>query len=194
MQAATQTPTPPTPDPTSGAQRLGTPIVLTGAPGPNGTSGEQVTVTVKKIVNPTSLTTAGPYGIPVSPGSGYRFIAVQFQVTNTGTQPYLPDDRDASLLNSTSYADFNSVRVGGPLDPTHPGLDPYQGFSGDEVIAAGPSFGRTDTKLEPGQSAIGYVAFHAPTEFLATLTQIWFQLDTHSTTNNAGGTGVWTVG
>ncbi|MFE3657262.1 DUF4352 domain-containing protein [Streptomyces sp. NPDC059165] len=97
--------------------------------------GEQLEVTVKKIVDP-----AKPADEFFSPEDGKRWIGVQFQLVNTGSKPY-----DDSPSNGVQIADTEGQRFGTVFGE----------------IKSGPSMAASVT-LPPGEKALGWIVLELP--------------------------------
>ncbi|WP_097933747.1 MULTISPECIES: DUF4352 domain-containing protein [unclassified Streptomyces] len=97
--------------------------------------GEQVDATLKKLVDP-----AQPKDEFFAPEDGNRWIAAQFELTNTGTKPYAD-----SPANGAQIADADGQRFGTMFADTK----------------AGPSM-TSDAKVPPGEKVLGWITFEAP--------------------------------
>jgi hypothetical protein len=149
---ATTTPAATTPAPA----KVGDAITLKG-----NTPGSAVTVTVTKVVDPTTSTDGFS-----TPAAGSRYVAVQFQINNTGTAAY-------------SDAPSNGAKVADPAGQQF-------GSAFTSAVAAGPTL-PAFVKLTPGGKALGYVVFDVPTSSKVSLVQF-------GTDSGFGGTGEWQVG
>ncbi|MFR9798232.1 DUF4352 domain-containing protein [Streptomyces sp. MS06] len=118
------------PPKTPEAAKVGDTISVKG-----GDDGSKLDVTVVKIADP-----AKPADEFTEPGSGKRFVGVQFRLVNTGTAVY-----SDSPGNGTQVADSQGQRFGETLAD----------------ISAGPSMS-SDVKLKPGAKALGWVVFEVP--------------------------------
>jgi len=141
--------------PTSATAKVGDAITLTG-----NESGEQASVLVTKVVDPTASTDDFS-----TAAAGSRYVAVQFQITNTGTAVY-------------SDSPSNGARV---ADPTGQQFD----SSMVSTVSAGVTM-PSMVKLMPGEKAMGYVVFEVPTG--SPVSKIQFGMD-----SGFGTTGEWTV-
>ncbi|MFC8658090.1 DUF4352 domain-containing protein [Streptomyces parvus] len=97
--------------------------------------GEQVDATLKKIVDPA--TSADEF---FGPEDGNRWVAAQFELTNTGKAPYAD-----SPSNGAQVADADGQR--------------FQATFGD--TKAGPSM-TSDAKVPPGEKVLGWITFEVP--------------------------------
>ncbi|WP_354596089.1 DUF4352 domain-containing protein [Streptomyces sp. JL1001] len=97
--------------------------------------GEQVDATLKKLVDP-----AQPKDEFFAPEDGNRWVAAQFELTNTGTKPYAD-----SPSNGAGVADADGQR--------------FQATFAD--TKAGPSM-TSDAKVPPGEKALGWITFEVP--------------------------------
>jgi Domain of unknown function (DUF4352) len=122
--------------------------------------GEVLDVTLTKVADPAS-----PADEFSGPTGGNRLVATQFRLANTGTARYDDAiDNDVKLVDSagqTYDSSFNEV-------------------------SAGQSFGG-DTRVNPGDSRLGYVAFEVPKD--ADITTVQFVPDS----GFADDTGQWTM-
>lgn len=99
-----------------------------------------------------------------TPDPGKRFVAVQFQIQNVGTAAYDDSPSNGAKVIDTSGQQFDST-------------------IGDTT--AGPSL-PSDTKIVPGQSALGFITFEIPTS--SQLAAVQFGTD-----SGFGSTGQWAV-
>jgi hypothetical protein len=113
------------------AAKVGSPITVTGLDG-----GSEVTVVVKKIVDPTDSTNEFS-----APAPGSRYVAVQFEITNTGTVLY--DDFPAlgATVKDAQGRQFD--------------------FAFTEGVTAGARM-PDSVKLLPGKKTLGYIVFEVP--------------------------------
>lgn len=108
--------------------RVGSSITLKGQD-----NGEQVTVTVLKIVDPAK--SSNDYE---SPDPGKRYVAVQIKIQNSGTVTY-----DDSPSNGSKLIDSQSQQYDAEIsDPVSPGLG--------------------SVKMAPGSTRVGYITFQVP--------------------------------
>ncbi|EXU69870.1 hypothetical protein Z951_02540 [Streptomyces sp. PRh5] len=110
--------------------RVGDTLTLSGQ-----NDGEQLDVTVKKWLDPAKG--ADEF---TTPGSGKRWVAVQLQLTNTGTTAY-----SDSPSNCVQVADADGQR--------------FDATFGD--ITAGPQM-TSDLKLPRGDKALGWIVIEVP--------------------------------
>jgi hypothetical protein len=134
---------------------LGDPITLNGID-----PGSKAVVTALKVVDPTTSTD----GIS-TPAAGTRYVAVQFQIQNTGTVAY-----DDAPDNGAKVMDANGQKFG---------------YSSVDSVSSGPKFPATIT-LAPGEKALGYIVFEVPTS--SKVTTVQFGMD-----SGYGDSGKWTV-
>jgi hypothetical protein len=136
--------------------KLGATLALTGMD-----AGVKAAVTATRVVDPTT----SPDGFD-TPAAGRRYVAVQFQIQNTGTQVYddAPDNC-AKVLDGDGHA-YEATTV--------------------YAVTAGPLFEAT-VALQPGQKVSGYVVFEVPTT--AKVAKVQFTMDS----GYADDAGVWTV-
>ncbi|MFB6809424.1 DUF4352 domain-containing protein [Streptomyces sp. NPDC056387] len=123
--------------------------------------GEQVAVTVVKWADPVKASNDFS-----KPKDGFRYVAAQLRLENTGNVPY-----DDSPGNGTQLADdqgqqFTATFTGG--------------------ITAGPEFPGS-VKLAPGAKGLGYVVFEVPTD--AKVATLHFALNS----GFADQTGQWDI-
>jgi Domain of unknown function (DUF4352) len=122
---------------------IGTAITLTGD-----TSGEQMSVTVTKVIS-----AASPSDSFNAPPAGDRLYAVQFRLTDTGVAAYSDaPSNGATVVDSAGQS--------------------YQ--SGLETVAGCQGFGGTEN-IAPGSSGLGCIVFEVPTS--AKIAQVQFTLD-----------------
>lgn len=123
--------------------------------------GSQLDVTVVKVVDPAKSSDDF-----MTPGSGKRWIGVQFKLVNTGTKAY-----NDSPSNGAQVADADGQQ--------------FQATFGD--ITAGPSMS-SSVKLTPGGKALGWIVFEAPAK--SKVTQVQFAMDS----GFSNQTGQWSIG
>jgi hypothetical protein len=138
------------------AAKLGEPITLTGLD-----TGSRAAVTALEIVDPTTATDSIS-----APAAGNRYVAIRFQIENTGTVLY-----DDSPDNSAELVDATGRQF-----PATTLLS----------VAAGPLFPSTIT-VHPGEKALGYVVFEVPVG--SRITGVHFALDS----GYADDWGLWPV-
>ncbi|MGW5928066.1 DUF4352 domain-containing protein [Streptomyces anulatus] len=97
--------------------------------------GEQVDAVLKKLVDP-----AAPADEFFGPEDGSRWVAAQFELTNTGTKPYAD-----SPSNGAQVADADGQRFSATFADTK----------------AGPSM-TSDAKVPPGEKVLGWITFEVP--------------------------------
>ncbi|WP_103510135.1 DUF4352 domain-containing protein [Streptomyces sp. SM13] len=97
--------------------------------------GEQVDAVLKKVVDPAP--SADEF---FGPEDGNRWIAAQFELTNTGKAPY-----SDSPSNGAQVADADGQR--------------FQATFAD--TSAGPSM-TSDAKVPPGEKVLGWITFEVP--------------------------------
>ncbi len=97
--------------------------------------GEQVDATLKKLVDP-----AQPKDEFFGPEDGNRWVAAQFELTNTGKAPYTD-----SPSNGAQIADADGQRFDATFADTK----------------AGPSM-TSDAKVPPGEKVLGWITFELP--------------------------------
>ncbi|NDZ63576.1 DUF4352 domain-containing protein [Streptomyces cyaneofuscatus] len=122
--------------------------------------GEQVDAVLKKIVDP-----APPKDEFFSPEDGNRWVAAQFELTNTGTKPYAD-----SPANGAQVADADGQRFPATFADTK----------------AGPSM-TSDAKVPPGEKVLGWITFEVPKA--SKITTVQFGLNS----GFADQTGQWKV-
>ncbi|MDH6229256.1 DUF4352 domain-containing protein [Streptomyces sp. MJP52] len=149
--AGPHTPARSSPSPTDA--EVGDTVHLTGMK-----EGEKLAVTVVKVVDPAT-------GEGTAPGTGERYVAVQFRLHNTGSQQY----RDAPV-NSAKVVDDQGQEFSSWIAET----------------TAGPGFTGTTT-LSVGDTALGHVTFKVPEE--SRITEIQFTMNS----GFADDTGEWRV-
>lgn len=98
--------------------------------------GEQLAVTVVKVVDPASA--ENEYA---TPDAGKRFVAVQFRLKNTGTAVYDDSPTNGARLVDTQGQQFDSAY---------------------EDTAAGPGFPGS-VAVAPSDTALGFITFEVPT-------------------------------
>lgn len=141
--------------PTSSVARVGDTITLVGT-----TPGNKLDATVTKIVDPAQPD--NPYG---SPDPGSRFVAVQWRITNTGSNPI-----DVGPTYGSAVIDT----LGQQFSPTY------------ETTTAGPAYPSSAT-IPPGGSRLGYVTYELPRQ--SQPHEIQFD-----PTGGLGQVGQWTLG
>lgn len=109
--------------------RVGDTIELAGM-----SDGEKMAVTVVQVVDPA------PAGEFFEPSQGNRYVAVQFQLENTGTAAYDDSPSNGAVVIDTAGQSFNST-------------------IGDTT--AGPSFPGSVT-IGPGDTGLGFITFEVP--------------------------------
>lgn len=124
MRPAAATPAPPEPG-------IGATLSLEG-----NTRGERLDVTVLKAVDPARTTNQ-----IFAPEPGNRFVAVQFQLRNTGEAPY-----EDSPVNGAVLVDADGQRFDAAL------------FA---KTSAGPAF-PASVSISPGDTARGFITFELP--------------------------------
>ncbi|MDW4900649.1 DUF4352 domain-containing protein [Streptomyces californicus] len=97
--------------------------------------GSKVDATLKKVVDP-----AQPKDEFFAPEDGNRWIAAQFELTNTGTKPYAD-----SPSNGAGVADADGQRFSATFADTK----------------AGPSM-TSSAKVPPGEKVLGWITFEVP--------------------------------
>lgn len=166
----TNTPNSPAPAAASAAAPAATtPAATTPAPAKVGdsitlkgnTPGSEVTVVVTKVVDPTTSTNQF-----ITPAAGSRYVAVQFQINNTGTAAYSDSPSNGAKVADSSGQQFDSTYT--------------------SAVSAGPTL-PSSVKLTPGGKALGYIVFEVPTTSKVSLIQF-------GTDSGFGGTGEWQVG
>jgi len=161
--------TPNSPAPAATTPAATTPAATTPAPAKVGdsitlkgnTPGSEVTVVVTKVVDPTSSTNGFS-----TPAAGSRYVAVQFQINNTGTAAYSDAPSNGAKVADSSGQQFSSTYT--------------------SAVSAGPTLPGT-VKLTPGGKALGYIVFEVPTASKVSMVQF-------GTNSGFGGTGEWQVG
>lgn len=149
------TATPATPATPAATGKLGDTLTLNGID-----PGSKAAITALKVVDPTTSTD----GIS-TPAAGTRYVAVQFQIQNTGTVPYNDAPDNGANVTDVSGHQF--------------------GYSTVYSVSAGPEFPATVT-LAPGQKALGYIVFEVPTG--SNVAAVAFAMD-----SGYGDSGKWTV-
>lgn len=112
------------------AAQVGDAITITGME-----DGEKLSVKVRKWVDP-----AQPGDEFSAPETGNRWVAAQFELTNTGTKVYAD-----SPGNGAQVADSEGQR--------------FQSTFAD--VSAGPSM-TSDAQVPAGEKALGYIVFEVP--------------------------------
>lgn len=126
-----------------------------------GNNGGEIAVTAIKVVDPVRSTDGFS-----TPDAGNRYFAVQFSIKDTGQSAY-----DDSPANGAKVVDTQS-----------------QQFSADITLdksTAGPGL-PAETKLAPGDQALGYLVFQVPKA--AKVAKVQF-----SQSSGFGDTGEWVV-
>ncbi|MBO3679481.1 DUF4352 domain-containing protein [Streptomyces sp. NEAU-YJ-81] len=136
--------------------RVGDTLTLSGQ-----NDGEQLDVTVKKWLDPAK--SADEF---TTPGSGKRWVAVQLQLTNTGTTAY-----SDSPSNCVQAADSEGQR--------------FDATFGD--ITAGPQM-TSDLKLPAGDKALGWIVIEVPNA--SKVATLQFSMNS----GFADETGQWKIG
>ncbi|WP_330452544.1 MULTISPECIES: DUF4352 domain-containing protein [unclassified Streptomyces] len=145
--AAQETPaTQPSPETTSPKPQasVGDTLDLTG----DGEEGEQLAVTVVKVVDP-----AGAADEFSTPAADKRYVAVQFRLKNTGSAVY-----DDSPGNGTTVVDTRGQQFEATVEDTSAG----PGFPGSVTIA-------------PGDTGLGFITFEVPKK--STVAKIQFAMN-----------------
>ncbi|TGB16005.1 DUF4352 domain-containing protein [Streptomyces sp. MZ04] len=124
----TAAPSPPEPEPEPG---IGATLSLEG-----NTRGERLDVTVLKVVDPAH--TANQI---FAPEPGNRYVAVQFQLKNTGDAPYKDSPGNGAVLVDADGQHFDSALFA--------------------KTTAGPSFPGS-VSISPGDTARGVITFELP--------------------------------
>ncbi|GAA2329053.1 DUF4352 domain-containing protein [Streptomyces cuspidosporus] len=124
--AAKEPADPATPD----VAKVGDTIALKGLE-----DGSKLDVTVVKVADPAKSSDEFS-----TPGSGKRFVGVQFKLVNTGTAAYSDSPGNGAKVTDTDGQQFQ---------PTF------------ADITAGPSMS-SDVRLKPGAKALGWVVFEVP--------------------------------
>lgn len=150
----------PTAQPT--VAKVGSPITLTALDIDGGSEVTvEVTVVVKKIVDPTQSTDGFS-----APAPGSRYVAVQFQITNTGTALYDDIPSMEAKVSDAQGQQFGDAFTDG--------------------VTAGAQM-PLSVKLLPGRKALGYVVFEVPNA--SKVTSVQFGMDV----GLGGITGEWQV-
>jgi len=123
-------------------------------------TGSKAKITAVKVVDPTTSTD----GIS-TPAAGSRYVAVEFQIQNTGTVPYEDAPDNGAKVIDTSGHQFDSTTV--------------------ISVSAGPLFEATVT-LRPGEKAVGYTVFEVPKT--SRVARVQFAMD-----SGYADSGQWTV-
>jgi len=124
-------------------------------------AGSKAEVTAMKVVDPATPTSEFD-----TPAAGSRYVAVEFQIQNTGTVAYDDSPGNSAKVADTSGHQFDSTIV--------------------DSVSAGPLFPVT-LKLSPGEKAAGYLVFEVPRT--SKVANVQFTLDS----GYADDTGKWTV-
>jgi hypothetical protein len=135
--------------------KVGDAITLSG-----NVTGSKAAVTAMKVVDPTTSTDGFS-----TPAAGSRYVAVQFQIQNTGTVAY-----DDSPINGAKVIDASGQQFDATITSS---------------VSAGPVFPAT-VKLPPGEKALGYIVFEVPTT--SKVTAVQFSMD-----SGFADSGEWTV-
>jgi Domain of unknown function (DUF4352) len=122
-------------------------------------AGSQAAVVVKKVVDPAKGTSG------FSPAAGNRYVAVQFEINNTGTAPY-----EDAPSNGAKVADADGQQFPSAIMVT---------------TSAGPAFPAM-VKLTPGGKALGYLVFEVPTK--SKVAKVQFGMD-----SGLSDSGEWLV-
>ncbi|MFJ3173781.1 DUF4352 domain-containing protein [Streptomyces roseus] len=146
--AATNSPKPQT-------AAIGSTLTLKGAK-----DGEQVAVTVVKWTDP-----AKPSDDYTKPKDGFRYVAAQLRLENTGTAPYDDTPGNGAQLADEQGQQFTSTFA---------------------EVTAGPQFPGS-VKIAPGGKGLGYVVFEVPAD--AKITTLHFALNS----GFADQTGQWDI-
>lgn len=105
-------------EPAKTSAKVGDAITLKG-----NVEGSKTSVLVKKVVDPTSSTD----GFSM-PAAGNRYVAVQFQIKNTGTVPYEDSPSNGAKVADADGQQFDSTIVtsvkAGPILPASVKLTP----------------------------------------------------------------------
>ena len=117
--------------PATGSAKIGDTLTLKGMD-----TGSKAEITAMKFVDPATAT-----GGIDTPAAGSRYVAVEFQIQNTGTATY-----DDSPDNNARVADISGHLFDSTIVSS---------------ISSGPLFPAT-VQLRPGQKAVGYVVFEVP--------------------------------
>jgi hypothetical protein len=165
----TNTPNSPAPAAALATPAATTPAATTPAPAKVGdsitlkgnTPGSEVTVVVTKVVDPTTSTDQFS-----TPAAGSRYVAIQFQINNTGTAAYSDSPSNGAKVADSLGQQFDS--------------------SDASAVAAGPML-PSSVKLMPGDKALGYIVFEVPTASKVSMVPF-------GTDSGFGGTGEWQVG
>jgi hypothetical protein len=131
------------------------------------TDGEQVAVTVQKIVDPIS--TAGSTG----PGNGNHYVAVEIGLANVGTIAYADAPAKEAILEDSLGGRYEAVAAQVDADSLRPISDLSRQFS--------------TVELAPGETSVGLVIFEVPADSIPVVFE--FGLDG----GTAGETGRWTL-
>jgi len=154
LPSVTATPFVPATTPATTA-KVGETITLNGnAPG------SKAAVTAVKVIDPTASTDGFS-----TPAAGSRYVAVQFQIQNTGTAAYDDSPSNGARVTDVSGQQFESSLV--------------------SSVSAGPVFPAT-VKLAPGEKALGYIVFEVPAS--SNVAAVQFAMD-----SGFADSGRWTV-
>ena len=121
----------------------------------------EAAITAIKVVDPTTSMDGS------TPTAGSRYVAVQFQIQNTGTLAHTEYVPNCAKVLDTSGHQFEAA---------------YTVLS----VSAGPIF-EVETALRPGQKAVGYIVFEVPTA--SKVAKVQFTMDL----GYAFESGEWTV-
>jgi hypothetical protein len=135
--------------------KVGDTITLSGS-----ASGSKAAVTAMKVVDPTTSTDGFS-----TPAAGSRYVAVQFQIQNTGTVAY-----DDAPSNGAKVIDVSGQQFDSTLTSS---------------VSAGPIF-PASLKVPPGEKALGYIVFEVPTT--SKVAAVQFSMD-----SGFSDSGEWTI-
>ena len=122
--------------------------------------GSKAAITAVKVVDPTASTDGFS-----TPAAGSRYVAVQFQIQNTGAVAYADSPSIGARVADVSGQQFESSLV--------------------SSVTAGPEFPAA-VNLAPGEKALGYLVFEVPTT--SNVTAVQFSMD-----SGLADSGKWTV-
>jgi hypothetical protein len=142
-------------EPAKASAKVGDAITLKG-----NKDGSKAVIVVKKVVDPTKSTDGFSKA-----ASGMRYVAVQFQIKNTGTIPYEDSPSNGAKVADADGQQFDSTIV--------------------SSVKAGPIL-PASVKLTPGGKALGYVVFEVPTK--SKVKAVQFGMD-----SGFGSSGEWVV-
>ena len=161
--ATSSAPVTTSPEPAAPSATVKATAKLGGAISLNGIMpGTKAVVTAIKVVDPTTSTDGFD-----TPGPGNRYVAVQFQIQNTGTLAYNDVPANSAKVLDASGHQFEAPTV--------------------TSTSAGPLFPTNGIALRPGQKAVGYIVFEVPTK--SKVAKLQFILDS----GYAFESGQWTV-